>query len=489
MLLLSFGLVASAPAAAQTLHLNPVYVSLFHTAQGISPSEGDDLRMAVELELNQRYLTVRRGDIPAYEDYDVDTYERACPEAEREGCAFVVGERGQAEWVVAGLVFRSEESTALKVTFIDVRASRVALTVHVAADDPILAATQVGNILELVMASVEDDDVRGEVEDPVLARARRRDNAAELAATLDVLEEELGQPVEREASRLERPRITSADLAEYRERDDVSPWEIVDMGEAEYLRYKNSGLDLLSWRALARGRLWRPVVSVAVGAGTGPWGAHLDARWALDEYLEHAATEAFLELRDASGSSFVIEVGMGVHRFGQVSVWGATRASSVTWILHNEVVGQIEPEPEPEEALRTSWQVGVRGDLVPMPTSTVRPLVTAAVSSWTGPTFDFETSAADYLPEFHAPQLLVVQGGIGAEASLSRHVLAFVRIEALLGFGGARQGESWNAELLYHRGTLEDHSPLGFQIAIGARALIDPLFGPRERPPDWADEP
>ncbi|MBN2799664.1 MAG: hypothetical protein JXX28_11000 [Deltaproteobacteria bacterium] len=487
LLLLSLLTTAS---AQERLQLDPVYVSLFTHVGEVTVEQADALRVAVEGVIHRDFIALHRAEVPPYEDYDAEVYLASCTDAQRTGCAYVIGDRAQAAWVISGMVFSPlGEDLQVEVAFLDVRNTRIPLVVQLPGDDPEFMAERITELMALVIQSPGVElDIREE--DPALVRARRKEFAKAMSAELNTLEEELGGPGDREVLRAEQRQLTMNDLVRDQGREDGAPWEVVGMTQEAYLRYRNSGLSLLDWRARLRGREGRPVIGLGVGLGAGPWGERLDARWVLDENLQHLGTAAFLELRNTSSPSVQVEGGIGLTPNLQLSLAFASRTSQVSWIVHNEVEGQMEAAAVADEALRTTWQIGARADYIPLQWRSVRPTAGVGVAMWHGSRFDLDTTSSSFLPVFTTPSLLVIQGGPGVEAQLSEALLLFSRAEVLLGIGdGLQQVKEDGSAALYHQAEPEGWSPLGWQVSLGLQVLLPPLFGAHEPPKAMEDEP
>lgn len=480
--------LAAVALAQESMQFDPVFVSHFATAGEVSAADAELLRAAVERVIARDHIAISREDVPRYEDYDAEVYLASCTPAQRTGCAYVVGERSGSSWVISGLVYAPPDgSLEVEVAFLDVKNTRIPLVVRIPANDPVFAAERVSELMSSVMANPEAEaDVREE--DPALTRARRKEFAAAAASDLDKLEKELGGPSERDRIEAETRRLTAADLEGDVERDDGAPWERLGMERGEYLRYRNSGKPLLAWKAQMRGRAARPVLALSGGIGSGPWGELLDARWVLDDHLEHLGTEAFLEVQNSNSADVQVEVGYGLHPSLQVSALFASRNSAVEWVIHNEIAGQVETAPVPEQSVVPTWQIGGRADVIPFPWREVRPTAGGGVSLWHGSRFNLDTESATFLPSFHTPTLLIVQGGPGVEAQLSSSLLLFGRGEVLLAVGDGTQAVAEpGAEALLHRASPPGWSPLGWQASFGVQILLAPLFAPKQ--PNIEEEP
>jgi hypothetical protein len=156
---------------------------------------------------------------------------------------------------------------AIEVHIIDVKDSRVALAFDALLTpetESIFATAVVDIVNKLVEGEGQINDLRGKFDDPTVEAERKKLEAAIMASSLGDLERELGGLTQRETGKLSAPKLTQDDLDAYDARDDIPPWELVQLEKKEYRRFKNSGKNLLEWRRMKRGRQGH----ILLGGGT-----------------------------------------------------------------------------------------------------------------------------------------------------------------------------------------------------------------------------
>jgi len=494
--ILGLGVLVASPAGAQSpmrFSLDPVFVSRFLASEPELEVEAVELRALLEAAFGARFLVIPREDVPAFEDYDAEVYLRSCPPDHALGCAFVIGERAKAEWVVTGEVRQGDEGLEGTVYLLDVARSQVARTLGVVLDpeDPDVqaaVATYVGDVLNRVIDNpVTEADVRQTVD---TEGARQREWAQSEAEALEQLEGELGDIERRDASgRIDRPRVTEDDLEEYRFRDDIAPWEQVDMNEDQYLRFMNSGRPLDEWRLMMQGRLGQIVFHVGLGYGWGPYSQAFDARWARDhDTLDLLEVEEYLELRGDTGTLADFEVAFGVAPWLEVAVTASVRSADFSWLYHEEVQGTVTPVGQPSEDRVSTWQVGGRVSFVPYPTRPIRPTATLGVTSWRGVQIDRLLELGEFVDPLDPLSLVLVEVGPGVELDVTRQILVFGRASLGVPVGGESMRTYQDGEeAIRDRGEPEGGNALpAFQVTAGLRYRIGPLFRTRaSQPEEW----
>ncbi len=462
--------------------------------QPASPELSDAARrldaLLVEL-IGQGNELVDISSVPPFEElgYDAGTYMAACPPDRYEGCMLVVAQRAEVEWAIGGELEPADlggGEQQLTVHVVDVAGSREVMAFGVVVDgaDDRQVLEGVARVFDSVLAGLADEvDLRERADDPRAQAAyeARRDKL--IASSLARLEEQLGEVIREEISigRLDPPRLTRADLAEWEGREDVAPWDRLGMTRAQYLRFGNSGASLVEWRRRLRGRFGQVLVRGGVGASGGPWGLHHEGRWlvAFDDasgQFYNAAIRQYQEARREVSSTSQLEVGVGVAPW--VEVGGAIGLRTAPFTYHFDQDDASDPVSTPGTTFRTPGRtsdIGARVQVVPLPTYQVRPTAHAGVFAWRGGAVVPGEGPLKPLP---APRATYVQLGAGVEASAGRYLNLFARGHANLFAAGrwyAERQEGDVASLLdFDEPLREDPSGWGFQAGVQLRISLLP---------------
>jgi len=492
------------------LGLDPVMVSRFHPLEASLSSESTRIRKLLERFIEKRFITVPLEDVAPFPTYSAEVYLESCPLSELIGCAYVIGGRGEAEWVVTGTIAGGEELASevdsvddsgepvnppraldVTVTFVDVQDSRAVLSFEASVkpwNEDVFAEAVAEIVDRLVAGEGELTDLRGDVEDPVMDAERRRVEAAILAATLSDLEDELGAMARNiEAGRVKPPKLTSSDLDNYENRDDAKPWERIDMNRTEYLRFRNSGKNLFEWRDMARGRAGQLILRVGGGGGIAPYDQHFDGRWVQDNQTLAVIEVDTWQAVVAGKTGFTeLEVGFGLLPILEVGVAAGFRTSGLFYLFHSEVEGQPKDPREQQRLRLDTFQVAGRVTIAPMPTFLARPTLTSGILVWFGQPIDrlVDLDSIQPLAPLPAPKLTVIQIAPGGEVNLGRNVLLFARLMLTLPVLGNRvetfhsnSGES----VLINRSEPDRQWTPGVEGYVGIQVRIGP-FGRTKKP-------
>ena len=484
---------APEPAPVSILELNTLLVAPIQPiAEGM---DGEAARVTglIEAQFSERHVILTIGDVPRFEaqDYGADTYVSACPPGKYSGCALVVGQRAPADWVVGGTLttapedlLASDGDLLLTVYVIDVRGSREVVNFGVLVgaqqDDEAVIAKVAGVYDRIVQGALDEVDVRGEILDPKLEAQLKRRREEIAAETLLALEKELGEVIITPPSAIEPERVTRESLREFDDREDAAPWVRLDMTEGQYLRYRNTGLELDVYRRRIRGRLGQVLIRLGLGGGKGPFGLHHEGRNAVGfdgtEFVI-MQVDQFQEVRQASNSSLSAEVGIGVLPFLDVGFAMARREARFTFRFDQDEVGDPSFLEEPSADRGATFQVGGVATLAPFPLRQLRPTLTAGLFAWSGTSI---APADDLYERLESPRMLLMQAGPGAEVSAGRYLNLSVRALLDLPLSGSFMDSASSGA----PGTLEnlevptgDYGPgflveAGFQFRIGL--LRDP---------------
>lgn len=366
---------------------------------------------------------------PVY-DTSARAYLSSCPPGDAVGCAFVVAEVARAEFALTGTVESVGDASRVEVVIIDVLESRevISFQADLAAGDDEVFAEGVARVLTAVVKGEagRQSDIRAED----MSDAERQAEIArdqEIASQLEQLASEIGDVTTlttREEMEIERPRFTVADLSERMDEEGVKPWERLDMGPREYLRYKNSGHSLGEWRDRAMGRQGQLLLRAGLQLGTGPYhGGYYGLYARSDQNL--AVVEAYSYQAVTSGSGFGASaaVSYGVLPFLELGLHGGTTSGRYDVLIDSYVVGDEHSLGEAQEMSNQTFFFGpqVLGSL--LPASTIRP-----VFGLEGGVHIGTTIASRYqlpVPElsaFKTPILVSMGGRVGVEVRLARQL-------------------------------------------------------------------
>lgn len=442
------GLVLSGPASAQDdFRLDAVLVAPFVA----TPSElGEDaalLRARVEEALSVDNVLVPLADVPDMPGgTPADLYVLACPDAQYDGCAFALGEHAGADWVVGGEVRPVVGALSLTLRFVEVSSARVLLVTELEVEDPrdgVVGEQAAGLLAAVLSGAIELVDLRIDRSTVIRAEAMDDQELEEAAQELDALEDELGEAERDDRRRGRRERLTLADLAAYEGRDDATPWDDLGLTKAQYVRMRNDGVDLPTFRRRLRGRMGElRVGGTAFTLGTGPWTQVSETWYARNALTLELADQIVVEdLDEGFWRAWEIDVGFGVLPW--LDVGGFFGPQLITW--RGRVQPAVEGEElrlrEPVEQVATTWHAGGRVQVAPGPAWPARPVVGVGVRWWSGrPRSDFLV-APDGVVEVQKPWLLFLEVTAGAEVDIDRWLQLWARADLDFPLAGAPASE------------------------------------------------
>jgi len=442
------------------INLDPVMVSRFQAEDGFE-QDAERVRQLLMKRVEEYFISVTLEDVPPFEHYDAVIYLRSCPKTELVGCAYVIGARGGAEWVITGQVKRKrdegelvlddegdeltdEAPLAVEIHIIDIKESRVALAFDAALTretEAIFADTVVDIVNKLVEGEGKLNDLRESMDDPQMSAERKKLESAILAGSLGDLERELGGLVARESGTFDVPKLTEADLEEYDQRDDVPPWELVNLEKKEYLRFKNSGKNILEWRSLKKGRQGRILLGGSVQFGAAMYEQWFDGRWALDNSdLTPIEVDEWQEVRVGSTVGMDFSLGYGILPEFDISLDLGFRAAGYHYLFHKEVEGSPQEAKEPSRVPISTFRFGGSVTYSPLPTWTIRPTMTGAFSVWMGQPVNHvvDITMAGPIEPLPAPTLFFVHASPGGEITVNDNLVLFARFRMSFLVGGNR---------------------------------------------------
>ena len=342
------------------------------------------------------------------------------------GCAYVL-RGGRVTLTVAGVVETRGPRRLVEIHILDMRRSEdvLAFEAELAVEDEGELASAVARLVASVVdgASRLVGDIRA-MEDPDADLEADRDRAV-AAAQLDSLSKEIGgaESVDiLDEGEVVREKITVDDLSEQIASEAAKPWERLGMRVTEYVKYRNSGLNLAQWRDLVAGRRGQLVVRGGLGWATGPSNGgyyFLEAKAAAD--LQVVETWAWANATTGQGLNWEVDVAYGLLPSVELGLvmGGLTGQYSVqSW---NFTEGQTLREPDPAQTSSAVTYLGPQVLFALLPTSQVRPVVGGEVRYWLGTSvLDHVESAAlpADAPTFEDTWMLTAGGRVGVEATL-----------------------------------------------------------------------
>lgn len=471
-------------ADAGVLSLNPVFVSRFEALDADSRDDAERLRVALEKRLDSEFLLVRRGEVPAYEDYTAEVYLDSCPPGQIVGCAYVIGSRAQAEWSVTGTVTTADDGLDVSVTYVDVADGRIAFSFRMpvrSVTDPRLLDAVVEVLHRATEGSIRDDDIRGQVEDPREEYRRSKERAAMLAKSLEGLD--IGaRPEERSFEEIERPKLTADDLREYDDREEEKPWALLGLTQGEYLRFKNSGMNIRDWRVAAKGRAGRVVIGVGGGYGSGPFGIEYDGRRVLDRGdLSIVETEAIQGAFDHGSANGELTVEVGVLPWLEIGAVARTRSIPFQFRFYTEFQGEPETVKDFKEQNVPLWEVGARVNAVFRPAGSLHPTAGATLGAWSGAGIGEISEMPDGLDPIPAPGGVFFLVSPGVEVDVSKWIALYLHVDPGVRLGGGVVRFQTGAEALTLRAVPRGSSPITLEGAVGFRVKLPAIGGPARR--------
>lgn len=491
MLLSALLLVSSALSAERV----PVLVS------ALQPRNEESAQLAVLIEAfvaekladHPELSLLRVEDAPEFEDYSARVYIESCPPGEIVGCTFVIGERVQAAWAVTGSVKSLVKGTTVDIDIVDVAGSRVAVSFRSELESGRDEAFAEG-VARVLVAAIEgevgrEEDIRkgreGGEDDPVDEEA--------VARELEALSAELGEfttTIRRSNTKVERPKLTEADIAERSEEEGSKPWERLGMSAGDYLRYKNSNLDLPTWRKRAEGRRFQVLLRAGGGYMNGPVDMSYYGRYAVQGVQ---TVDAYASQSVESGSAGVgaASIGFGVHPMVDVAVQVGVAGGNFSYVISQEVVDAPVGDLEPVVQGQTNVFVGPRVTVAPMPASFIRPTFGVGAYWMQGSSIGQVIVPPDELAMFDAQPTWNVEVFGGGEVRIADALDFWMQVPVSLLVGGDRVLESQATTVPSLEGikTPTGASAVGVSVLLGVQVR---LFGakPREASTlDATDEP
>ncbi len=424
----------------------------------------------------------RVEDAPPFQDYDAKTYMDACPAGRYAGCAMVVGQRMELDWAIAGELAPADAGDHLQITFVDLRGSQevfsIGLTVAEGREEAVMRS--VSALLERVVAGAfEAPDIRDvPTEDPAETARREKERAARIAANLDKLEQELGDVEIADVRRLEPVKLGMEDLERYRGAEGVTPWEQIGVSERAFVRYKNSGLDLETWKRRVAGRAGMVLLRAEVGGGRGASAESYHGWVALGDDLAVRETDALLETRNAAQFTAGAELGIGVLPWLELGGGLWTQTGTFAYVVDQDVEGDpVQIPSTPSTQPMGSIRYGGGATFAPLPARDARPTLTVQVTRWSGKGF---TPPDDRLQRLPAPALTILEPAVGGEVRAHEHATLQARLGLTMPVGGVASYRDQAGDSALPTVIVPSGDPgVGWTLRVGVQARLGPLWGRR----------
>jgi len=426
-----------------------VLVPSFQSTDAATDDAAAAVRLAVERAVadspDTRILGI--ASVPAVGDLAAIDYSESCPPGEYVGCAFVLGEAGRVSLAVAGVVSPGDGTNVLtEVHVVDVQQS-VDLISFVGEYDPLTGTESFATTVAAVVVAAANGEVKagGDIRAaaPVLDAGRAEKQAA--ARQLDQLQKEIGgsgDVGDANVGEFVREKYTTNDLADDMQTDGAKPWDRVGMSAQEYLRYKNSGMNLIEWRTRQLGRKGQVIARAMGGFGRAPSSGIYYARQGLSATdLQVVETYAFHSMVDGNAGRVGLEAAYGVLPELELGLQFGWTSGRYTVDIRKITEGQLSNPREPDELANSATWWGGQLLYVPFPVLPVRPVAGLSFTSLRGQEIGSHYQLDDGLPTFERPKSLRLGFIPGVEARLGDHVDLFLHAPLQFAIGGVTGDE------------------------------------------------
>ncbi len=440
--------------------------------------------LAQEIGKDDELRVVRIEDTRDFQDYSARIYMRGCPPGDYLACTSIIAERGNADFAVTGRVRTTVDGSEVEVDILDMVQSRVVVSFksELAAGDDKVFAQGVARVLAAAIHGEigQEDDIRDDDDED---QGPTVDNEA-VARQIAQLSQDLGEvtvALSRPNRAIPKTTYTVENIAEDSNTDAAKPWERLDMGPGEYIRYKNSGFSLLVWRQRAAGRKGQVMIAPTFGYANGPMAGAFHAAYATDENIQLVDSWSAQTQQTGGGGTVSAVLGYGVLPVLDIGLSIGFQTGHFTIDVDDYVVNQ--PEEPTEETIYPASRLtlGPRVSVGLLPASSIRPRFGVGLDWMRGYTVTDFLLMPEEIAVFDAPQLFVAVGYVGGEARLSKNIdfVLQVPISVLLTGAGAQSD---------HTGTqavVPDPTPAQGAGIVGAGiqgALQIRLFGAKGEP-------
>lgn len=443
--------------------------------------------LATEIANDDELDVIRIEDTKSFEDYSARIYIESCPPGDILGCTSIVAERGNADFAVSGMVRTTATGTEVEVDILDMKQSRVVVSFKSE-----LAPSETGKdgdtrvfaqgVARILAAAVhgevgQEQDIRTEGDDDD-EPAPKLDNDA-VAREIAQLSKDLGEvtvALTRPNKAIPKTSYTLDDLAGEADTDAAKPWERLDMSPGEYLRYKNSGYNLVEWRKRAAGRQGQLLIAPMIGYANGAMGGMFYGSYATDDTTQVVDSWSAETQQSGSGAWLNAVVSFGILPTLDVGVSVGAQTGTFTREIDDQVVGQFNIETsEPSDFSASRVTLGARASVALLPARTIRPRFGAGIDWMQGYSITQFEALPEWVTVFPAQNLLIAQGYAGGEARISKNVdfVLQVPITVML-TGTAAQTSRTSTQSVVTATTPDGPSVLGAGITAGIQIR---LFG------------
>ena len=480
---------------------NPSFVSfdqvLVAPFQGVEEARRGlalELTRSLERKLSTNNALVDVAQVPDFDEYGytANIYMQACPDGEYAGCAMVVGQRAESEWVVGASLQTvippdSDEGGlyGLTVHVVDVLGTQelVRFAINFRLDEKEQILDVIVDVFGEVLRGVHDDvDERKEGLSVEGTTGLSSVQEEAVMNTLAEFEKSHG-PVERRTVKgsLEAPKFTREDLAQFRDREDGTPWDRIGLSEDQYLRFRNAGMALADWKMRALGRKGSLVFRVEGSGGSGPYHGSYVGKYArfsvnsLEAVSPVVERSELYQLTSGAMGSARLEVGVGLT--SQIEVGWSTRlmAVQVTTLEDEQKVDEANPEVDPKTESRSASEQGVYVKGLWWPDRSASPTLRVGAARWVGssPTLIDDELTQPTLPtqtllqvspgmEFRALPALDVHAGLGLDFAMGPG-----RVTCLEGRGELCTESPDTYDYIQDPPSIQNASIIGWSVAVG----------------------
>lgn len=459
----------------------------------------------IEAAVARRGLPTASLDrLPKVGDLSARAYAESCPPGQGVGCAFVLGGGGEVGFAVSVGLATAGDALRAEVHVLAISRAEDALAFEgtfAPGDEAVFADA----VAEVVLAVVQGragvgGDIR-QKEDPLIEQEERRQKAV-AGKQLDSLSKEIGgadDVGDFTRGTITREKVTAEQLAEASVGEGVKPWERLGMTMGEYLRYRNSGLSLASWRKRMMGRAGQVLVRPGLGYGRGPQSFEYNFQGHEDETFAPVESWAYQSTVQGSGLAWSVGIAYGITSIVEVGAFAGQSLGRYTARITETRDGMSEAQlgqvAEPLDDGAGSWVFGPQVMVAPLQALPVRPVIGGALAFYRGSQLSDHFSIprsdpADAMPEFPRPLAVVVQAIPGVEGRLADNLDGFLHVPVGVLIGGTTEaqrasGTPGTIERIPQptAGTVSAGLLAGVQIRFGGRSPAgaeDPDFEPRD---------
>jgi hypothetical protein len=382
---------------AATLAQTPVLVSSFEAGQPEHSSVAKRMPALVDARLRalEGLEVLLPSDVPYIQGQKGQEFMAACPSEQVLGCTFDLAEAAQARWAVTGVVRYEpifdedvQPGTEVELTVLDIEEQEEAWSLvlpHSEASEADLA-DWVERAVAALVAGEEPPLPEEEYDEEPLDEGDLDDPEQDLTG----LEREMGEVGHPEGvedlgeGRQARAPMTMEQLLE--EYGEEEPWSDMDLSPQQYLRWWNSGWGYRTWVDKLQGRKGMVTMRGFAGYGGGPRGGAYNGQYAMDDVnwrtvLEYYTWQASTQ---GSGLSLGLELGYGVTPTVAVELGLGTHFGPYETYVAKEYLGRPPEKVVDESGLQGVFEASLGARVVPMPFSSLRPVLGAGLVLWHG---------------------------------------------------------------------------------------------------------